>query len=98
MGSLSPMGGLAGMGAMGGLASMGAMGMLPPPAKRPRGRPPKNPVSQYQQMFSQASPLMMHQDAPQYSTALTHHPAPPAPHPLLGPVASIGECILRPIN
>ncbi|XP_042221765.1 zinc finger protein 583-like [Homarus americanus] len=59
---------------------------LMPPAKRPRGRPPKNPQAhaQYQQAMAQVPSMLV----PQSETYMPH---------MLG-VTSIGECILRPIN
>lgn len=59
---------------------------LLPPAKRPRGRPPKNPHARahYQQAMAQVPPVLV----PQSESYMPH---------MLG-VASIGECILRPIN
>lgn len=57
-----------------------------PPAKRPRGRPPKNSQAhaQYQQAMSQVPSMLV----PQSESYMPH---------MLG-VTSIGECILRPIN
>lgn len=57
-----------------------------PPAKRPRGRPPKNPQAhaQYQQAMTQVPSMLV----PQGENYMPH---------MLG-VTSIGECILRPIN
>ena len=59
---------------------------LMPPAKRPRGRPPKNPQAhaQYQQAMAQVPSILV----PQSESYMSH---------MLG-VTSIGECILRPIN
>lgn len=59
---------------------------LMPPAKRPRGRPPKNPQAhaQYQQAMTQVPSMLV----PQGENYMPH---------MLG-VTSIGECILRPIN
>lgn len=59
---------------------------LMPPAKRPRGRPPKNPQvhAQYQQALTQVPSMLV----PQGESYMPH---------MLG-VTSIGECILRPIN
>lgn len=59
---------------------------LMPPAKRPRGRPPKNPMAhaQYQQVMAQVPSVLV----PQSESYMPH---------MLG-VTSIGECILRPIN
>lgn len=59
---------------------------LMPPAKRPRGRPPKNPQARahYQQAMAQVPSVLV----PQSESYIPH---------MLG-VASIGECILRPIN
>ncbi|XP_071533233.1 uncharacterized protein [Panulirus ornatus] len=59
---------------------------LMPPAKRPRGRPPKNPIAQaqYQQVMAQVPSVLV----PQSESYMPH---------MLG-VTSIGECILRPIN
>ncbi|XP_069955451.1 zinc finger and BTB domain-containing protein 14-like [Cherax quadricarinatus] len=60
---------------------------LMPPAKRPRGRPPKNPQahSQFQQQAMVQTPSLLLSQNESY-----------VPH-MLG-VTSIGECILRPIN